>query len=118
LALFEEGVFSTVPLEFVTLNSFVGKMRKNLKFCMCLIKHHATNKYGGVEVYLHALISELDGDERSVSSSRSFTSGERTLCIQWTVSWVGPRVRLDVMKKKIISAPPGTRTLPPPVHRM
>jgi hypothetical protein len=39
----------------------------NVKFPLCLIKHHAMKKYGGVEVQFHILISALDGGECSAS---------------------------------------------------
>jgi hypothetical protein len=39
---------------------------------------HATKTYGGVEVYLHVILtSTLDGGELSASRPRRFTSGKK-----------------------------------------
>jgi len=41
---------------------------------LCLTKHHVMNAYGGVDVYLHVLLtSALDGGEWPASRSSSFT---------------------------------------------
>jgi hypothetical protein len=40
-------------------------------------EYHTTKEYWGVEVYLHALTSELDGGKWSASRSSNFTPRER-----------------------------------------
>jgi hypothetical protein len=43
---------------------------------MCLTDHYDMRTYGGVEGWLHALTSLLDGSEWSASRLGRFTSGE------------------------------------------
>jgi len=62
---------------------------------ICLIKHHAMNKCGGLEVYLHAFLSSaLDGSEWPVSRPDLSTPEER--------AWMGPTAGLDPVEKRII----------------
>jgi hypothetical protein len=65
---------------------------------------------GAVEVWLHTLISELDGDEGLASRSSRFTPGERTPGTHWAGHWVGPRTGLDVMAKRKIPVLAWNRT--------
>jgi hypothetical protein len=66
--------------------------------------------YGLVEVWLHAfLISALDGDEWSTSSSGFFTSGTH-----WRGDWVDPRAGGHGNGEEKIPAQVGNRT--PIIH--
>jgi hypothetical protein len=44
-----------------------------MKLALFRIKYNTIKKYGGVEKWLHALLTSWDGDEWSASSSRPFT---------------------------------------------
>jgi len=52
--------------------------------------------YGGVEVYLHALLtSTLDGGEWSASRSVPFNPTVRAPVTHWIGGWVDPRAGLE-----------------------
>jgi hypothetical protein len=60
-------------------------------------------RYGGVDVYLYIhlfLTSALVGDECSASHPGRFTRLERAPGTHWVGGWVGPRTRLDDVKRR------------------
>jgi hypothetical protein len=58
--------------------------------------------YEGVHVEIHiSLPSAVVGDEWSVSRLGRFTPGERSPSTHWIGGWVGPRVTMDNIDKKI-----------------
>jgi hypothetical protein len=62
--------------------------------------------YCGVEVQLQAFLnSALNGGQWSASRPRHFTSGVRASCTHWIWSWVGPRIDLDAVTKKLHLCP-------------
>jgi hypothetical protein len=62
------------------------------------------NMYGGVDVQIHIFFtSALVGGEWSVSRPGRFTPEERTPGTHWVGGWVGPRVSLDVEKRKFLN---------------
>jgi hypothetical protein len=68
-----------------------------LKLFFCLIKHHAKNTNGEVEVPLHAFLSStLDGIIWSASRPGRFTFGQRTLGNHW-MELGGPGAGLDAV---------------------
>jgi hypothetical protein len=55
---------------------------------MCLTKHYAMKKYGGVGVYIHIfLTSALVGGEWSATRPGRFTPGERAPGTHWIEGW-------------------------------
>jgi hypothetical protein len=78
-----------------------------VKLSLCLTKHYAIKTYGGVDVYIHILLtSALVGGEWSDSLPSRFTPGERAPCTCWIGGWVGPRACLDdVEKRKFLALP-------------
>jgi hypothetical protein len=64
-----------------------------------------------MKVYLHALLtSALDGGELSASRPGRFTSRERALDTHWIGCWASSRAGMDVVVRRKLSAPAGTRT--------
>jgi hypothetical protein len=63
--------------------------------------------YGGVDVYIHVLLtSPLVGGEWSASRRDRFTPGVRAPGTDWIGGWVGPRTGLvDVEKRKFFTLP-------------
>jgi hypothetical protein len=65
---------------------------------VCLTKHHATKKYGGVEVYFHSFLTEVSGQLRATAA----LPPEK----EPSAPWVGPRTDLDAVDKRKIHAKP------------
>jgi hypothetical protein len=76
-----------------------------VKLSLCLTKHHAMKTYCGVEVYLHALASALDGGEWSVPRPGRFTHSERMPGTHLIGGWMGPRAGLNSVSKRKILGP-------------
>jgi len=53
--------------------------------------------YWGIEVYLHAFTSVLDGSEWSALRPGRFTPKKSAPGTHWTGGWVGPRAGLDTV---------------------
>jgi hypothetical protein len=65
------------------------------------IKHHATQTYGGVEVWLHTfLISALHGGVWLASCAIHFIAKKRNPSKHWIGGWVVPIVDLDAVVKR------------------
>jgi hypothetical protein len=64
--------------------------------------------YEEVDVWIHIFLSQaLVGGEWSASRSGRFTPGERASGTLWIGIWVGPRARLDDVKKRKFLTLPG-----------
>jgi hypothetical protein len=63
--------------------------------------------YGGVDIYIHVLLtSALVGGESSASRPDRFTPGKRAAGTHWLRGWVDPRAGLnDLEKRKFITLP-------------
>jgi len=73
---------------------------------LCLAKYRATKTYGGVEVYLHVLLtSVLGGGEWSASRLGRFTSWGKSLRFPLVRTLGGPQSwsGRDVEEKNILS---------------
>jgi hypothetical protein len=67
----------------------------DIKLKLSLIKHYAMKTYGGVDVYIHVILtSALLGGECTASDPGRFTPGTH-----WMGGWLGPRAGLDEMEK-------------------
>jgi hypothetical protein len=79
-------------------------MYVKLNYPWCLMKHHAIHTYGGVEVYLHALlISAVEVGEWLASNPGRFISDVRSL-----VPWFG----VTSMGDQPIASPLPTEDIP------
>jgi hypothetical protein len=57
--------------------------------------------YGRMNVQIHVFLAvALVGGEWSASRPGRFTLGERALCTNLVVGWVGPRTSLDDVEKR------------------
>jgi hypothetical protein len=81
------------------------KVKVKVKLSLCL--NYAPRHEGVLEEWMysstHSLTSALDGGEWSASRPCCVTPRERTPGTNWTGDWVGPRVVLDAVKRKIPS---------------
>jgi hypothetical protein len=68
---------------------------------LCLTKHQASKTYGGVEIWLHAILN-LD-NEWSTSCLGDFISGEISPGTHSLGGWMDPWFDLDPVKKRMIS---------------
>jgi hypothetical protein len=66
--------------------------------------YHAMNTYGGVDVYIHILLtSALVGGEWSASRPGCFTPEQRAPAVHWIEGWVGAETSLDdIARRKIL----------------
>jgi hypothetical protein len=108
----------TIELHLQQINIKTNKAKVKLSLCL-QIKHHAMKAYARVDVYTHVfLTSALVGGEWSASLSSHFTPGERAPRTQWIGGWVGRRIGLEVLEKRKILDPIGTRTLTAPLSSL
>jgi hypothetical protein len=71
---------------------------------LCLIKHHAMNMYGGMEVHLHTILSlALDWGVLSASGTCYFTLRERSPSTHWIWSYMSPIAGLGAVAKRKIA---------------
>jgi hypothetical protein len=69
--------------------------------CAQVIKHHAMETYGGVDVYIHVfLVLALIGSKCSAFHPGRFSPEERALGTHWIKNWVGPRTGVDYVQKR------------------
>jgi hypothetical protein len=81
-----------------------------MKISVCLIKHHAAKKYGGVEARIYAFFaSTLDGGECSVSRPVRFTPRERASGTHWIAGWKILKQELTPWKRENLLSMPGIK---------
>jgi hypothetical protein len=78
-------------------------IHKKVKLSLCLIKHYAMKAYGGVDVYIHNLLtSALVGGEWWASRLCRFTTGGAPVPLY---RLGGPQSRSGLVKRKFLTLP-------------
>lgn len=65
---------------------YICNKKKRVKFCLCLIKHHAMKAYGRMETELHAFFMLTLGGVSGLLYTPVASHQEKTLC-WYTLEW-------------------------------
>jgi hypothetical protein len=91
------GVLNYFGYQAISPNytSFMGHiyLKENLcvKLSLCLTKHYAMKAYGGVDIWIHIILtSALAGMSGQVHAPAALPPGERTSGTHWIGGWVDP----------------------------